>query len=85
MEYNSSESVQRQNIDVFTGGASGKKPANLTEKNKLKKMLDFYIDRHSKTTAVRAMAKESNRGVEYQLDLSADIVELLEKIKKELR
>lgn len=86
-EYNSSEELQRQR-SVFAD-KTPKKEANTTETDKIKKILDLYIAKHSKTTAVRALSKENPNvaqyGVGYQLDLSADIVEILEKIKSELR
>lgn len=86
-EYSSSEELQRQR-SVFADKTS-KKEVNTTETDKIKKILDLYIAKHSKTTTVRALSKENPNvaqyGVGYQLDLSADIVEILEKIKSELR
>ena len=86
-EYNSSEELQRQR-SVFADKTT-KKEANTTETDKIKKILNLYITKHSKTTTVRALSKENPNvaqyGVGYQLDLSADIVEILEKIKSELR
>lgn len=85
-EYQSSEELQRATHDAFVDKAA-KKAADdrRTEKDKLHKVLDQYIAKHSKTTDVREMAKENNRTADYQLDLSADIVAVLEKIKNELR
>ena len=86
-EYSSSEELQRQR-SVFADKTT-KKEVNTTETDKIKKILDLYIAKHSKTTTVRALSKENPNvaqyGVGYQLDLSADIVEILEKIKSELR
>ena len=86
-EYNSSEELQRQR-SVFADKTT-KKEVDTTETDKIKKILDLYIAKHSKTTTVRALSKENPNvaqyGVGYQLDLSADIVEILEKIKSELR
>ena len=86
-EYSSSEELQRQR-SVFADKTS-KKEVNTTETDKIKKILDLYIAKHSKTTTVRALSRENPNvaqyGVGYQLDLSADIVEILEKIKSELR
>ena len=86
-EYSSSEELQRQR-SVFAD-KTPKKEVNTTETDKIKKILDLYIAKHSKTTTVRALSKENPNvaqyGVGYQLDLSADIVEILEKIKSELR
>ena len=86
-EYSSSEEFQWQR-SVFAD-KTPKKEANTTETDKIKKILDLYIAKHSKTTTVRALSRENPNvakyGVGYQLDLSADIVEILEKIKSELR
>ena len=86
-DYSSSEEFQWQR-SVFADKTS-KKEVNTTETDKIKKILDLYIAKHSKTTTVRALSKENPNvaqyGVGYQLDLSADIVEILEKIKSELR
>ena len=86
-EYNSSEELQRQR-SVFADKTT-KKEVDTTETDKIKKILDLYIAKHSKTTTVRALSKENPNvaqyGVGYQLDLSADVVEILEKIKSELR
>lgn len=83
--YQSSEELQRQRrADVFTA-ESKKQKKTLTEKDKLKRLLDMHIDTHSDTSRVRAEAKANNRENGYQLDLSADIVLILTKIKSELR
>lgn len=85
-EYQSSEELQRRNRDTFVDKATEKAAKDQrTEKDKLHKVLDKHIAKHSKTTDVREMAKKNKRTAEYQLDLSADLVELLEKIKNELR
>lgn len=84
--YQSSEELQRANRDVFADkSAETKAKQERTEKDKIHKVLDKYIAKHSKTNAVREMAKEGNRTAEAQLDLSAEVVEILEKIKNELR
>ena len=82
-EYSSSEELQRQR-SVFAD-QTAKKEVDVTETAKLKKMLDRYIEKHSHTSSVRSMAKAANRTAEQQLDLSADLVEILTKIKSELR
>jgi len=85
-EYHSSEELQRRSRDTFVDEAAQKAAKKeRTEKDKLHKVLDQYIAKHSKTSDVRKMAKENERNAEYQLDLSADLVEILEKIKNELR
>lgn len=82
-EYNSSEEFQRSARDTFVSKTEVKEQR--TEKDKLHKVLDKYIAKHSSTVVVRELAKEHNRAADYQLDLSADVVEILQKIKNELR
>lgn len=85
-EYQSSEELQRASREAFVDKAAQKRAEEAqTEKQKLVKVLDKYIEQHSKTSNVRKMAKEGNRSADAQLDLSAELVEILEKIKKELR
>lgn len=89
-EYQSSEELQRANRDTFVDKAAQKKAEQeYTERQKLVRVLDKYIGEHAATKKVREMAKESKKvekyGSDYQLDLSADLVEILEKIKNELR
>ena len=86
-EYQSSEELQRHNADkgVFADAAADKPAVDVTEKTRIIGALDKYIDLHNSTASVRAEAKKNDRIAEYQLDLSADIVEILEKIKNELR
>jgi hypothetical protein len=86
MEYHSSEQLQQRNRDVFASEQAKKnKDKNRTEKDKIHKVLDQYIEKHSKTSEVRKMAQEGERTAEAQLDLSAEVVVILEKIKNELR
>lgn len=85
-EYVSSEELQRANRDAFVDKKAQKEvDAKRSEKDKLHRVLDKYIAKHSKTSDVRKIAKENTRTADYQLDLSADLVEILEKIKKDLR
>lgn len=85
-EYQSSEELQRASREAFVDEAAKKKQeAEATERQKVVKVLDRYIEKHSKTTEIRKMAKEGDRTADAQLDLSAELVEILEKIKKELR
>lgn len=86
LPYISSEELQRHNAEVFARDEANKKQATQrTEKDKVKDVLDIYIAKHNSTKEVRAMAKEQKRGADYQLDLSADIAEILIKIKSELK
>jgi hypothetical protein len=85
-DYNSSEELQRAKRDAFVDkAAQNKAEESQTEKQKITKVLDKYIAKHSKTTEIRKMAKEGKRTADQQLDLSAELVEILEKIKSELR
>jgi len=85
-EYQSSEELQRRNRDTFVDEATKKAAEkDQTAKAKVRGVLDKYIAKHSKTSEVRKMAKEGERTAEAQLDLSAEVVVILEKIKNELR
>lgn len=81
--YNSSEDFQRHR-SVFADRKE-KTPVDETQKQKLTKMLDAYIKLHSSTVSMREEAKKNHRSADYQLDLSAELVTILEKIKKEMR
>lgn len=84
--YQSSENIQRAHAaDVFAANERRRAEQTRSEVDRLKAFLDIHIDKHSSTTAVRKMCQENGRAAEYQLDLSAEIVEILEKIKNELR
>lgn len=84
--YQSSEELQRANRSTFTDAAAKKDAQEKrSEKDKLHKVLDKYIAEHSDTAKVRKLAKENKRTADQQLDLSADLVEILRKIKNELR
>lgn len=88
LEYNSSQELRRHNAAVFAEAEDKKRVATQTEREKCIKFIDTYIVKHSSTTHVRDLANGNKNvekyGVEYQLDLSADLVEILEKIKKGL-
>lgn len=85
-EYQSSEELQRANRDAFVDAEAKKKAKqSRTEKDKLHAVLDKYIAEHGSTDKIRKLAKENNRTADQQLDLSADLVEILKKIKNELR
>ena len=84
--YNSSEEIARVTRQAFIQKEAEKEQKKrLTDKERLIAGLDQYIEKHSKTTNVRKIAEEKKRTADYQLDLSADIVEILEKIKSDLR
>ncbi len=88
--YNSSEELHMAHRAAFTEAKKKEEEhRHLTDKEKLHALLDKYVAKHCSTKSVRKMAKENKNvekyGADYQLDLSADIVEILEKIKNELR
>lgn len=90
VQYNSSEEFQRVSKSAFIDGDAKKAASeNKTQNDKFKDILDKYIAKHDSTKSVRELAKENKKvekyGADYQLDLSADIVEILEKIKNEVR
>lgn len=84
--YNSSEEFQRAHA---AGLAQQKideaKQQATTEKEKIKVVLNKYINKYSKTTETRKRAKANNKSADHQLDVDAEVVEILEKIKNELR
>jgi hypothetical protein len=86
--YQSSEELQRHkynNPGVFATDKDKEAPKESTALDKAKKIIDKYITKHSSTVFIRIMAKENKRTADQQLNLSADLVEILEKIKSELR
>ena len=84
--YNSSEELARVARQTFIQKEQEKEQEKrLTDKERLLSGLNQYIAKYSKTTSVRKIAEEKKRTADYQLDLSADIVEILEKIKSDLR
>nr|DAH82370.1 MAG TPA: hypothetical protein [Caudoviricetes sp.] len=84
--YNSSEVLQRGVYrDTFKTGREKEVPKNITEVDKISKVLDKYIAKYSSTVGVREEARKNKRTNDYQLDLSADIVEILTEVKNKLR
>lgn len=84
--YNSSEEFQR----AHAAGLAQKKAEEeqrkaTTEKQRIRATLDKYIDKYSKTSEVRKMAEEHKKSADHQLDVCAEVVEVLEKLKNELR
>lgn len=85
-EYLSSEHLQRaHSADVFAQTQAKEKKQTATQSQKLQGMLDKYIKEHGSTVAVRKLAKKHKRTNELQMEISADLVEILEKIKSEVR
>lgn len=87
--YNSSEELQRAQSGVFAdkvaSEAQKRRDARKADLNANQAVVDEYIAIYNNSKDIRRMAKEHNRTADYQLDLSADIVEVLEKIKSKLR
>jgi VIT1/CCC1 family predicted Fe2+/Mn2+ transporter len=84
--YSSSEEFQR----VHAAGlahreAEEAKQKATTDKQKIKAALDKYIAKYSKTSEVRKMAAANKKSADHQLDVCAEVVEILEKLKNELR
>lgn len=85
-EYSSSEEFQRAHAASIAEEEAKKQQAKLlSDKQKVKAFLDKYIDKYSKTTTVRALAKQNKKSADHQLDVCADVVEILEKIKNAVR
>lgn len=85
-EYKSSEEIQRAHRTfVEDEKKKEEQQKQLTDKQKLKAVLDKYLNKYSDTSEVRKMAKENNKSADHQLDVCADVVEILKKIKNELR
>ena len=84
--YNSSEEFQRAHkIGLQRQKEEEAKQKATTEKQKVHAVLDKYVKKYSKTTEVRKMAEAKKKSADHMLDVSADVVEILEKIKNELR
>lgn len=90
-EYSSSEEIQRAHRTFIQDEERKKEEERqLTDKQRLHKVLDKYIAKHSTTKAVRERLRESGKKVsgkalEVQFEVSDAIVTELEKIKNELR
>jgi hypothetical protein len=84
--YSSSEEFQRAHrVGLAKQKEDEERQKALTEKQRVRKVLDKYIEKYSKTTETRKRAKASNKSADHQLDVDAEVVEILEKIKNELR
>lgn len=84
--YNSSEEFQRAHAaGLRQQKIDEEKQQATTEKEKIKVVLNKYINKYSKTTETRKRAKANNKSADHQLDVDAEVVEILEKIKNELR
>ena len=84
--YSSSEEFQRAHrVGLAKQKEDEERQKALTEKQKVRKVLDKYIEKYSKTTETRKRAEAHKKSADHQLDVDAEVVEILEKIKNELR
>lgn len=84
--YNSSEEFQRAHqAGLEQQKIEEERQKATTEKQKVKAVLDKYIKQYSKTTEVRKLALKNKKTADHQLDVCAEVVEILEKIKNQLR
>lgn len=84
--YNSSEEFQRAHaMGLAKQKADEAQRSVTTEKQKVHAVLDKYLGKYSKTSEVRKMAQKNKKSADHQLDVCAEVVEILEKIKNELR
>ena len=84
--YNSSEEFQRAHAaGIAQKAANEAEQKATTERQKIRLVLDKYIAVYSKTTETRKRALANNKSADHQLDVDADVVEILQKIKNELR
>ena len=84
--YNSSEEFQRAHAAGLAQKQAEEERRKIdTEAQRIRKTLDKYIAKYSKTTETRKRALSNGKTADHQLDVDADVVEILEKIKNELR
>ncbi len=83
--YNSSEEFARAHARQAEEEAAKKAKPNVTEADRLRGALNAYIAKYSSTTEVRKIGTENGKSAEHNLDVAADIVTVLNKIKNELR
>ncbi len=90
-EYGSSEEFQRAHaIGLAKQKEDEEKAKSMTEKQRVKSVLDKYIAKHSTTKAVRERLKENGlpvngKNLEVQFEVSDAIAAELKKIKNDLR
>ncbi len=84
--YNSSEEFQRAHkAGLAQQKVEEERQKATTEKQKIKVVLDKYIKKYSDIVEVRKMAEAHKKSADHQLDVNAEVVETLRKIKNELR
>ncbi len=84
--YNSSEEFQRAHAaGLAEKAAKEAQQKATTEAQRIRAVLDKYIAKYSKTTETRKRAQAHGKTADHQLDVDAEVVEILEKIKNELR
>lgn len=84
--YNSSEEFQRAHAAGLAEKKAREEQQKIdTEAQRIRRTLDRYIAKYSKTTETRKRAEAHGKSADHQLDVDAEVVEILEKIKNELR
>lgn len=84
--YNSSEEFQRAHKQgLAQQKVEEERQKATTEKQKIKAVLDKYIAKYGDISEVRKMAKAGKKSADHQLDVNAEVIETLRKIKNELR
>lgn len=84
--YNSSEEFQRAHKQgLAQQKIEEERQKATTEKQKIKAVLDKYISKYGDLVEVRKMAQKNKKSADHQLDVNAEVVETLRKIKNELR
>lgn len=84
--YNSSEEFQRAHaVGLAKQAEEEQKQKVTTERQKIKVVLDKYIKKYGDTVEVRKMGEKNKKSADHNLDVAAEVTEVLRKIKNELR
>lgn len=84
--YNSSEEFQRAHAQgLAQQKADEQKQKATTEKQRIRAVLDKYIDKYGDTVEVKKMGEKNKKSADHNLDVAADVTEILRKIKNELK
>ena len=85
-EYSSSEEFQRAHAQGLARQAEEEKAQKATtEKQRIRLVLDKYISKYGDTVEVRKMGEKNKKSADHNLDVAADVTEILQKIKNELK
>lgn len=84
--YNSSEEFQRAHkAGLAQQKVEEERQQATTEKQKIKVVLDKYIAKYGDTIEVRKRGEKNKKSADHNLDVAAEVAEVLRKIKNELR